>query len=98
MNKSSVFGSEFLTNDSLVPAIVFSRESQGVLFTRIQQITPLAWPDGIGIDKIAKIRLETWPLNLVKKNFLRLFFDNSWICLSSQKKAKPGKRATGKII
>ena len=41
MNKSSVFESDFLTNDSLVPAFVFCRESQSL--TRLHQTS-------IGID------------------------------------------------
>jgi hypothetical protein len=34
VNNTSVFESEFLTNDSLVPAFVFYRERQSVLKTR----------------------------------------------------------------
>ena len=48
MNKSSVFESDFLTNDSLVPAFVFCRGSQRL--TRLHQTS-------IGIDWIAKIVL-----------------------------------------
>ena len=37
MNNASVFESDFLTNDSLVPAFVFCRESQSVQMTRLHQ-------------------------------------------------------------
>jgi len=37
MDKSSVFDSDFLTNDSLVPAFAFGCESQSVQMTRLHQ-------------------------------------------------------------
>jgi len=41
MNKSSVFDSDFLTNDSLVPAFVFGREGQRITRPAINGIYDL---------------------------------------------------------
>jgi hypothetical protein len=46
MNNASVFESDFLTNDSLVPAFVFCHERQSI--TRLHQTS-------IGINWVAKM-------------------------------------------
>jgi hypothetical protein len=53
MNKSSVFKSDFLTNDSLVPAFVFCRESQSLTRPAISGIYALH-QTSIGINWTAK--------------------------------------------
>ena len=54
MNKTSVFESDFLTNDSLVPAFVFCRGSQSLKCPAISGIYDLH-QTSIGINWIAKM-------------------------------------------